>query len=160
MESHKSESENYNNLKEMVASPETMEVSVADNFDYKDGNGKIKNEKMPPVYTDKAETSGKMDPQTGEHGFMGQTETPGNNPKKYNSPDNNVKIVINKTLSKEGRAQIYSHEANGHGLLYIRHEEHRHIPSSTKGETNIPLYNNILRSINETIKNMEERSNQ
>jgi hypothetical protein len=157
MESHKSESGNYNDLKELVASPDILEVSVTDNFDYKDGNGNIKNEKMPNVYTDKSEGSGELDPQTGEHGFMGQTQTPGNQPKKYNSPDDNVKVVVNKSLSEEGEAQIYSHEANGHALLYVRKEEHRHIAVGGK-ETNTNLSGNILRSINETIKNMNERN--
>ena len=160
MESHKSESENYNNLKEMAASPKTMEVSVADNFDYKDENGKIQNQKLPTTYVDKNESSGGMDPQTGEHGYMAQTQTPGNQPNKYNSPDDNIKVIVNKSLSNEGRAQIYSHEANGHVLLYMRGENYKHttVGNSTV-ETNTKLYGNILRSINETIKNMKERNN-
>ncbi len=36
-----------------------------------------------------------------------------------NSPNGNIIVIINKNLSPAGAAENYSHEANGHALLYI-----------------------------------------
>ena len=159
---HSSKSGNFNALKEFVNSETIIEVNVTEGFEYKDENGDIQTNKFSPIYTDKSEPSGDMYPQTGEHGFIGNTQTPGDEPNKYNSPDNTVKVNINSSLSEEGQAQTYSHEANGHALLYIQGEEHRHQVTNIDGaltETNTKLKNRIVNSIKETIENMKERNN-
>lgn len=161
---HSSESGNFNALKELVNSNYTVEVNVTESFRYKDENGSIKTEEYSPVYVDKSESSSDMYPQTGEHGFLGNTQTPGDEPNKYNSPDDNTVIVnINSSLSEEGQAQTYSHEANGHALLFVQGKEHRHQVKNVDGkfiETNKELKTKIVNSIKETIKNMKEKLNE
>ncbi len=97
---------------------------------------------------------------TGEQGWQGVTQTPGNAPEKYNSPDDIVRIVINSGLSEEGQAQNFAHEAYGHGYLYSKSQEHRHqVKSTPEGfkDTNIPLIDAIKKGIKETIYNMSNK---
>lgn len=101
--------------------------------------------------------SGDFGFNTGEEGWMGVTQTPGDAPEKYNSPDDNVRIVVNSGLSIEGQAQMFSHEAYGHAYLFSKGETHVHqIISTPQGfkETNKRLEEAIRKAIEETIKNM------
>jgi hypothetical protein len=68
-----------------------------------------------------------------------------------NSPDNSIKVMVNKNLSEPARAELYSHEANGHALIYVQtgsREKAAHQPPTdgTWRETNIPLLNAIIKS--------------
>lgn len=54
-----------------------------------------------------------------ETGWLGVTQTPGEQPNKYNSVDNGVHVLLNSTLSAEGKAQMLSHELYGHADTYI-----------------------------------------
>ena len=152
-----STSENFNALKQLVNDETIFEINVSDKFLYKDENGNIKEYKFDPIIqTD--DKNGSFGFNTGETGFLGITQTPGNESEKYNSPDNSVKITINKGLSKEGRAQILSHEAYGHAYLYSKGEDYVHrVISASEGlkETNVKLSEQIIRAISETIKNMK-----
>lgn len=151
---HSSESGNFNALKELVNSDVVVEVSVSDSYEIKDKNGEVKTEEIRPVEIYNDMEPSPMSVQTGEFGLYGITQTP-----EGNSPDENVHVTLNSSLSKEGQAQIYSHEANGHALLYIRGNDHKHRVRNDNGvfrETNTVLKNNIVRSIQETIKNMKK----
>ena len=116
--SHKSKSNNFKSLKKLVNSKEVIKVNVTEGFDYKDENGNIQTEEFGEII---------VDPETGEDfGFLGNTQTPGESSEKYNSVDDEVKININSNLDEEGQAETYSHEANGHGALYIKGKNHQH----------------------------------
>lgn len=58
---------------------------------------------------------------TGEMGKFGITLLPGKGKSGVNSSDeNSIDIIVNKNFSKVGRAESYSHEANGHALMFVR----------------------------------------
>ena len=97
------------------------------------------------------------DLSTGESGFMGKTLFP-DNEGVQNSPNKNIVVIINKNLSPEGAAETYSHEGNGHALLYIRnggnHKGASHQPKNLI-EGNFLLKDMIIDSKRETIDNMK-----
>jgi hypothetical protein len=152
----KSESGNFASLSQLVNDTKIFEVNVADKISYKDGNGKTIEQSMGEI-TLSDDKNGSFGFNTGEEGWQGVTQTPGNAPNKYNSPDNNVKIVVNSGLSPEGQAQTFAHEGYGHAKLYSQGEEHRHQVNNTPEgfmETNKSLSTAINKAIEETIKNM------
>lgn len=120
------ESNNYRALAELVKSDITYTVETNNCIQYKDENGKILTAEMLPVYYDPDETPDYTGFDTGENGWRGATQTPGNAPNKRNSLDNNVHVTLNTTLSVEGKAQALSHELFGHALLYNRGLPHMH----------------------------------
>lgn len=65
-----------------------------------------------------------------------------------------------KNLSAPAAAEIYSHEANGHGLLYLRNgKDHKgagHQVGSDLREKNTTLHDMIIESKQETILNMKK----
>ena len=96
---------------------------------------------------------------TGENGFLGKTLFP-DNYGFQNSPNKNIIVIINNNLSQAGAAEIYSHEANGHALLYIlnggNHKGASH--QFVRGlclDGNKNLVKMIINSKKETIKNMK-----
>lgn len=115
LNSHKSKSANYNSLLELANSQTNVDVSLDDHFDYVNENGVVGSSKMS------YQPAGTMDPDvngetiggttTGEAGLMGKTLFP-DLKGKQNSPDETLRIVVNKNLSEAGRAENYSHEAN------------------------------------------------
>ncbi len=165
--SHTSESGNYNSLKEMVNSDKVVEVSTAEQFNFVDENGKQGNVRMnyspqDPQFPNEVDSNGDTmsGTTTGEAGFMGKTLFPDRDGKQ-NSPDKTIKVIIHKKLSEPAKAEMYSHEANGHALLYIRnggdHKGASH--QSVKGkwvEGNKQLKEMIIRSKKETIENMKK----
>ena len=92
---------------------------------------------------------------TGDTGLWGKTLFP-NNDGVQNSTSNNVEVYINLGLSPNGRAEAYSHEVNGHVLLYFRsgynHKMASHLYIRAI-DTNTTLRNLIMKSKIETIKN-------
>ena len=96
---------------------------------------------------------------TGESGFMGKTLFPDMNGLQ-NSPTYNIQVFINKNLSPQGAAETYSHEVNGHALLYIINGGN-HLGASHKyrGSTDINyiLKKMIKDSKKETIRNMSKK---
>ena len=92
---------------------------------------------------------------TGETGLLGKTLFPDNDGVQ-NSTSNNVEVYINLGLSPNGRAEAYSHEVNGHGLLYFRSGYNHKMASHSyirAIDTNTTLRNLIMKSKIETIKN-------
>lgn len=172
LNSYGGESLNFNNLKTMVNSDMVVEVVLDDKFTFMGQDGKLGTATMhynafEPKYdldSDKdlmGETMGGI--STGESGFLGKTLFP-DKEGIQNSPNGNIIVIINKNLSPAGAAETYSHEANGHALLYIKnggnHKGASHQPIKglfSGGESNNNLMEMIINSKKETIKNMQER---
>jgi RHS repeat-associated protein len=151
-----SASGNFTALSQLVNDNKIFEVNVADKITYKNENGQLIEQSMGEI-TLSDDKNGSFGFNTGEDGWQGVTQTPGNAPEKYNSPDGNVKIVVNSGLSVEGQAQNFAHEGYGHAYLYSKGTEHKHQVKSTPDgfrETNKALSDAISKAIEETIKNM------
>ena len=160
---------NFSNLKTMVNSDRIVEVVLDDKFTFMGQDGKLGTAKMQYIAFDpkfdlesskdlKGETIGGL--STGESGFLGKTLFPDKDGIQ-NSPNRNIIAIINSNLSPEGAAEVYSHEANGHALLYIQnggdHKGASHQPIGGQWiEGNETLKNMIINSKKETIKNMQE----
>ena len=152
---------NFNSLKAMVLSETTVEVKLDNKFTYSDEFGNIKESEMPYFGVDEefvGNNSGKgVGTSTGETGFLGKTLFP-DKAGLQNSPNSNIKIIVNSELSEEGQAQTYSHEANDHAYTYIKTQGDRKQASHQYGnggvDLNRELFKRINESINETIRNM------
>jgi RHS repeat-associated protein len=160
LNSHCSESDNYNSLVDMANSVYQLDLSLDDCFDYvsKDGVEQSKDMLYEPSGTMEPDTKGETPSgtSTGEAGTMGVTELPGNQA-TYNSPDAKVRIIINSNLSEAAKAEIYSHEANGHAYIFMTTgdvEKSAHQLSGMKDNNKI-LIDRILKSKKETIQNMK-----
>ena len=168
LNSYKGESLNFNNLKTIANSNYIVEVKFADSFTYMKQDGSLGVSTMSynafdPQYdleSDK-DLQGKTinGVSTGESGFLGKTLFPDKNGVQ-NSPNGNIIVIINKNLSPAGAAENYSHEANGHVLLYIltggNRKEASHQPVNGQWiEGNKILMEMIIKSKQETIKNMQ-----
>ena len=148
----------------MVNSDMIVEVVFDDKFTFMGKNGKLDNATMSYTpFGPGMETF--LDIQveyvnglsTGESGFTGKTLFPDKDGSQ-NSPNGNIIVVVHKNLSPLGAAEMYSHEANGHALLYILNGgDHdgasHHFEGST--DTNMILREMILESRKETISNMQ-----
>ncbi len=156
-----SKSQNFNSLKTMVLSDRTVEVILDDKITFADRNGNIKEREMQYSKIDDffiGNDGGKgVGASTGETGFLGKTLFPDRKGDE-NSPNNNIIIVVNSQLTEQGRAEMYSHEANGHGYVYVITNGDRkkasHDFSSGNTDLNRYLFNLINKSMNETIENM------
>lgn len=157
---------NYNNLIKLVNSIYTIDVVLADNYIFKDGDGQYSSHYMSylpydQLYSFHKDVNGNTPSglSTGEEGFIGKTLFPDNDGEE-NSPSNDIIVIINKRLSKAGAAETYSHEANGHALRYIEnggnHKDASHIFSNDK-DLNFILEDMIIKSKRETIFNMKQR---
>lgn len=167
---HKSESGNYNLLSELVNSDKIVEVVLDDKFTFMKQDGKSETQTMTYVSFDpkydlesdkdiNGETINGL--STGESGFMGKTLFPDKDGIQ-NSPNGNIIVIINKNLSPAGAAETYSHEANGHALLYIKnggnHNGASHQSINKQWiEGNEILKRMIISSKKETIVNMQKR---
>ena len=163
LNSNKSESGNFNSLLELVNSDILTEVSISHSYSYMDNDGNMKTNIMSyqeadPYFVDPTGST-LNGTTTGEAGLMGQTLFPGKGASGVNSPDNSIKIVMNKNLSPAASAEMYSHEAYGHALMYVRTGDRVQSGHIFKGmtDTNIPLRNMIINSKMETVKNMQNR---
>ncbi len=157
------ESDNYTSLLALVSSDDyTIEVYTGDIFSYKDRHGNYhKGDEDSRMYyfpsdDPYATKDGIYSLSTGETGFLGKTLFP-DLEGEQNSPNGNIVIYLNKNLSEKGMAETYSHEGNGHALLYIMTNGNRE-RSSHKFEgmddVNLELKSKIVNSQKETINNM------
>lgn len=167
---HKSKRGNYNLLSELVNSDKIVEVVLDDKFTFMKQDGKSETQTMTYVSFDpkydlesdkdiNGETINGL--STGESGFMGKTLFPDKDGIQ-NSPNGNIIVIINKNLSPAGAAETYSHEANGHALLYIKnggnHNGASHQSINKQWiEGNEILKRMIISSKKETIVNMQKR---
>ena len=164
LNSHKNGSSNYNALKELVNSDLDIYVRLDKTYKYRDNFGRILHENMSYVEPDEYLADKNFESPngltTGEGGKNGITLLPGNGQSGINSIHNGrIDIIINEKLSEIGRAETYSHEANGHALIYVRtknRDASAHHFSGMK-ELNTTLRNMIIDSRKETIKNLMHR---
>ena len=156
---------NFDNLKTLVNSDLIVEIILDDHFTFMDSNGLIGVATMSyypfdPSFPEDIDVTGSTinGLSTGENGHLGQTLFPDLDGMQ-NSPNENIIVVINKYLSDAGSAETYSHEANGHALLYILnggdHFGASHQPINggfIEGNTTLRIM--IINSKMETIINM------
>ncbi len=163
----KSESGNFNSLKDMVNSDAILEVYLAESYDYVNGEGEPGTSEMPYIPADEysePDTEGNTmsGTSTGESGFLGKTLFPDKNGPQ-NSPDGAIKVIVNKNLSEPARAEMYSHEGNGHAYIYMMNgggaeaRERASHQSIGMKETNINLKEQIIKSKKETIQNRQKK---
>ena len=157
---------NTNNLKELVNSSMSVDVRLDDKFTYASekgtlGEGPLSHFNWDPEFDspDDIDSTGSTISclSTGENGNLGKTLFPDRDGLQ-NSPNESIIIIVHKALSSEGAAEIYSHEANGHALLYIRNGgDHKGASHQITGTTdyNTTLVNMIVSSKQETVKNMK-----
>ena len=161
LEDFKGNSANFEALKELVNSKYDISVKLGVSYSYMDNAGNILSHGMNYLEADKyladedfQYTNGLT---TGEGGNNGVTLLPGKGESGVNSiDDSKIDVIIHQSLSEIGRAETYSHEANGHALMYVRTQNRYKSAHQQKGltETNIPLREMIINSRKETIKNM------
>jgi RHS repeat-associated protein len=157
---------NMKSLKELVNDPMTVEVHLGKSFPWEIGTAYQHNEEFTSLPNPYPMKDIRIDPNpdpahnfedlsTGETGSMGKTLFP-DKIGPQNSPNSNVQVYINSSLSLKGRSEAYSHEANGHALMYFRtkynHEAASH-HSNNNIDTNLVLKALIIKSKMETIKN-------
>lgn len=166
--SFNSDSNNFNSLKQMVNSSQTVVVKFDDSFLYADEKGNIESATMQynpyaPEYGDEKDVNGETisGTSTGESGFMGKTLFPDRDGYQ-NSPTNDIIVIVNKYLSSPAASEIFSHEGYGHALLYIinggNHEGASHQVKGMKDKNSV-LVDMIIRAKQETIKNMRDGKN-
>ena len=164
MELYTSNSQNYNDLLEIVNSDCTIEVSLSGEYEYFDKKGDLKVTDMASTYSNpEIEASFKLNvPEfpfngpyslsTGETGILGVTEMPEVSV-DHRSTNNNVRVIINNRLSSQGRAENLAHELYGHAFLYVTTRDvslSSHSPGNV--ETNMVLKNRIVNAQNEVKK--------
>ena len=163
LNSYMGESLNVSNLKALVNSDIMVEIVLDDGFAFKGEDGNIGHVSMSyfpfdPLFPEDKDVLGETISglSTGESGHIGQTLFPGLDGDR-NSLNDNIMVIINKHLSPAGAAEAYSHEANGHALLYIINGGDRfnagHIFQGSM-DVNVPLRTMIINSKKETIYNM------
>ena len=154
-------------LKDLVANPVIIDIFLSKSFSWKIGSPYTDNpdyKDLPNPYPmnlgekmkDPAPKEYVNDLTTGDTGLWGKTLF-SDNDGVQNSTSNNVEVYINLGPSPNGRAEAYSHEVNGHVLLYFRSGyNHKRASHSYIGaiETNTTLRNLIMKSKIETIKNI------
>ncbi len=149
LNTYSGESLNFNSLKTLVNSDRIIEVILDNQFTFCGSDGQMGNATM--WYDSKLDEFPSSEVtinglSTGEGGFMGKVLFP-DREGIQNSPNENIIIIINKQLSPKGAAETYSHEANGHALLYILNG------GNHKGASHQPV-NGLWREGNKTLKDM------
>lgn len=153
MQSHKSESQNYVALMDLVSSDLTYNIYTQTEYSYMDNVGNINNSKLSYAAPD-AEFA---DPEflspsgltTGEAGKYGITLLPGQGMSGVNSPNQDIHTYIHPSLSPIGQAEALSHELYGHGLLYNQYRNR-----SVSGHD----YRNTSRDHNELLRSYIRRA--
>ncbi len=133
---------NYTALLALANSRDIFEVLVTNNIVI---NGK--EESFGSIEIDPQWEKGPYSLSTNEIGWTGQTIT------KQESYNGNIKIAVNKNLSKMGRAETFAHEGYGHAyFMAVGKNSDHYIISGI--EHNIELKNQIINRMAETRKNM------
>ncbi|MCQ2095039.1 MAG: RHS repeat-associated core domain-containing protein [Bacteroidaceae bacterium] len=153
------DSGNMQSLQKLAKDDMVIEVFLDNGFDFSDSNGNHGHSDMR--YDGVIDGFEDVNFQytagiyTGECGLLGKNLFP-DNVGEQNSPSSNMRIVVNSEMSPLGAAETFSHEAYGHGLLYLQNG-HNHLGASHQGEegkeTNLLLKQMIMNSRKETIRN-------
>ena len=155
LQTHKSNSDNYNSLLLLAESPTNIEVFLGNEFEFKDNTGALGLNNMQYLGVDEyfvGNNEGKgVGTTTGEVGFLGKTLFPGDKAQE-NSTDQTIRIIINSGLSEQGRAETFAHEGYGHAYMFVKtlYNYSASTHSFARGgiDTNGILYTQINRAIN------------
>ena len=124
--SYSCESQNFNDLKELVNLDCVIEVAVSQEYEYLDKDNNPKTNKyfstgiyVYPEESDWFDVEGTTPNflSTGEVGCTGVTQYPESSA-AWPSTNGNVKVHVNSLLSPQGRAEIFAHEFFGHAYIY------------------------------------------
>ena len=144
----------------------TIEVSLANSYEYKNNAGKIESVDMSysnpamdaELYTlcsvknPPPQKPGLYSVSTGESGEMGATLRPTSTTGKY-STNGNVQVYINEKLSVLGQVENFAHEFFGHAYIYAKTRsatQSEHDYKTNPGtDSNVELRNRIKRAQNE-----------
>ena len=161
------ESSNFRDLQQLVNNDCTIEVSVADSYDWINNEGNIETTHMeyrnPSIDAElyrqynitiipPDEIDGIYGVSTGESGEMGVTALP-TRMAGHQSTNDNIQITINAQLSPKGRIENFAHEFFGHAYIYATTcdaEKASHDYSHPGEDGNIDLRNRITRAQNES----------
>lgn len=129
MLSHKSESQNYAALMDLVSSDLTYNIYAQTEYSYIDNAGNAINDQLsysaPDIEFADPEFLSPSGLTTGEAGKYGITLLPGQGMSGVNSPYQDVHTYIHPFLSPIGQAEALSHELYGHGLLYNQYRNRK-----------------------------------
>lgn len=166
--SYSCESQNFNDLKELVNMDDcTIEVMLANNYEWVDKDGNIQNWDMPysnpeldaeflkslsgPI-PDVGQFESPYKLSTGEYGDAGVALRPTSNSGKR-STNGNIQVYINEKLSVIGQVENFAHEFFGHAYLYAKTRSttlSEHDYDTEPGtDSNTLLKNRIKRAQNE-----------
>ena len=158
MQSHKSESQNYTELMDLVSADIIYNIYVQTEYSYMDNVGNIKSSSLsysePDIEFADPDFLSPSGLTTGEAGKYGITLLPGRGKSGVNSPNQDAHIYIHPSLSPLGQAEALSHELYGHGFLYNQYRDRRvsgHDYRKTSRDHNDLLRNNIKRARMETV---------
>ncbi len=166
--SYSCESQNFNDLKELVNMDDcTIEVSIGNSYEFKNNAGEnisVDNMSYSNPELDAAmyqlygiknpppSIMGLYDPSTGESGEMGITLRPTSTTGKR-STNGNIQVYINEKLSVMGQVENFAHEFFGHAYLYAKTRSttlSEHDYDTEPGtDSNTLLKNRIKRAQNE-----------
>ena len=129
MLSHKSESQNYAALMDLVSSDLTYNIYAQTEYSYIDNAGNANNDQLsysaPDIEFADPEFLSPSELTTGEAGKYGITLLPGQGMSGVHSPNQDVHTYIHPFLSPIGQAEALSHELYGHGLLYNQYRNRK-----------------------------------
>ena len=150
---HSSSSENFNSLKSLVNDKRTIEVTVTNDFKYKDKSGALKSGKIGVTYSNELENSTKYTDKhytkeqlkelgfkdevkrTGTHGITllpgGEKDADGDG---KGSVSDNIVIIISSDLTERDAARSQAHEGNGHALFFVSGKDPNHAEGKTRGD--------------------------
>jgi hypothetical protein len=170
---HSSASGNFNSLKSLVNDKRTIDVTVANEFKYKDKSGAIKWGKIGVTYLNELENAAKyMDNQyakerlkemgfkdevkrNGTYGITlfpdGEKDAEGDG---RGSESNNIVVIISADLTEKDAAKTMAHEGNGHALFFVSGKDPNHAEGKTRGD-NKALEDQIDKSVNEAEVNYD-----
>jgi hypothetical protein len=176
MNSHFSSSENFNSLKSLVNDNRTIEITVRNEFKYKDKSGEIKWGKIGVTYSNELENATKyMDKQYAKerlkemgfkdevkrNGTFGITLLPGGEKDAdgdgRGSENGNIVVIISSDLTERDAAKTEAHEANGHALFFVLAKDPNHAEGKTRGD-NKALEDQIDSSVKEAELNYDART--
>ena len=163
MQSHKSESGNYNALMALAGSDLIFNIYIQEHYTFMDNNGIIKeNQTLSYCEPDNEFVDLSFNSPsgltTGETGKYGVTLLPEKGTSGVNSCDKAAHIYIHPSLSKLGKAEALSHELYGHGYLFNQYRDRnisKHDYRNTKIEHNMLLRERIKKARMETVSHFK-----
>lgn len=158
MQSHKSKSQNFVALMDLVSSDLTYNIYVQTEYSYIDNVGNVNSGQLsysaPDIEFADPEFLSPSGLTTGEAGKYGITLLPGQGMSGVNSPNQDSHTYIHPFLSPIGQAEALSHELYGHGLLYNQYRDRSvsgHDYRNTSRDHNNLLRDYIRRARMETV---------